>query len=101
MTTRLPTIDVEEKVVVTFDFTADLGTASLSGSPVVSVTLLIGSDGTPGNIISGSGAIDGTGKKVLVPVAPTVSPADYRIKVRCSTSDSGVRLVMKADLSVR
>lgn len=98
---RLPLIDPDERVVVTFNFAPDLGAARITGTPVVAVTLTQGDDTDPASLVSGAPVIDASQTRVLVAVAGRVAPANYRIKVRTDTTDPNLRLVLAAELVVR
>lgn len=85
---RFSNMEVEEKVVLTFPFAAELtlaGGATLSGSPTVDVLNIGGvTDATPSSLVASS-SVDGT--DVLVAVDGRIKGADYELRVTCATSD--------------
>ena len=103
MTThRFDVKDPSEKVTLTFDFSAGLGSAeTLSGAPVATVSMAFGSDLAPSSILNGSASIDPTSKLVFVPVLAGVADCDYVVKVVVPTSNASKVLALSAILPVR
>lgn len=86
MRDRFENAFVDEKIILTFDFLDELATGeTLAGTPTVTVSVIEGVDAAPAELLNGAAAI--VGAAVLVPVDPTVSGVDYRIKVLVSTSN--------------
>lgn len=103
MTThRFDVKDPSEKVTLTFDFSAGLGSAeTLSGAPVATVSMAFGTDLAPSSILNGSAAIDPTLKLVFVPVQAGITDCDYVVKVVVPTSNASKVLALSAILPVR
>ena len=93
--------DPSESVVLTFDFSLNLATGeTLSGSPVVSVTLVSGSDPSPSAILTGNNGIDSTSTKALVGVHAGIAGCEYEVKAVCSTTNSQKVLALGGILPV-
>jgi len=89
-TDRFPNLFIGEKKVLAFDFSYDLrGGATLTGTPVVEITVLSGTDGVPADLANGAAVI--VGEYVLLPVDPLLEDVDYRIKVLVDTSNAQLR----------
>jgi len=94
----------EEKVVLTFDFTAGLiGNESLSAVVSVSVAPYgvdgnLGTDPSPSLLLSGSAQI--SGKTVLQAVQSGKAGCSYLFTVAVDTSTAGKRLELKGILPV-
>lgn len=87
--------DPAEKISLPFDFTADLGTETITGSPSVDFTLDAGDEGTdPTLATNGSPVVDGG--VVYVPVQNGVHQVDY--VVGCTVTTSGGRVLRLAGL---
>ncbi len=94
--------DPTEKVRLTFNFTPDLPDGvTLAGVQAVSFETKLGTDGSPSAMANGSAGLDVTGKKVIVPVQGGLDGCDYKISVRCSTTDSDLVLELDGILPVR
>ena len=101
MIARFEDKDIAEKVVLTFDFSADLAAGeTLSGAIVVSVVLARGSDATPANILNGAAAFDATSKMVLQGVQAGLSDCEYRIKAVAPTTNPKKVLALSGVLPV-
>lgn len=101
-TLRFDVKDPAEKVVLTFDMTNGLSTGEiLTGSPTVTCTVLNGVDGSPSSVLNGAASLDGTAKKVLVPVQAGVDGVDYIVHATCSTTNGLKMLALGAILPVR
>lgn len=93
MTQVLETKDVEEDVVITFDFSNELATGeTLSGTPVVTVSVVKGADASPSAILNGSAVMSSDAKKVLQPVVDGAEGVEYQLKCVCSTSNVNKKL---------
>lgn len=92
--------DPGEVLVLTFDFTKDLGGETIVAPPAVAVTVHAGGDGTPAAILDGAAQLDATSKKVLQSVQGGVAAVDYRLQVTVDTN-GGRTLVMAMILPVR
>jgi hypothetical protein len=80
--------DSAEKVVLTFDFSADLDVGeTLNGAIGVTVSVARGSDATPANILNGAAAYDITSTKVLQGVQGGSAGCGYLIKVVAPTTN--------------
>lgn len=91
--------DPAEIVVLTFDFTADLGAGeTLVGPPVVSINQYSGTT-DPGISSMPSGAAQLSGALVLQKIGGGVSGSDYLLKAACTTS-TGRQLVIGGQLPV-
>ena len=102
MTTRLDIKDPAEKLILTFDFAVGLGSDDLlTGTPIATVSVLIGRDAAPTAIFNGTPGIDGTSKRVYLPVQAGVDGCDYVIKVVCTTTSASKVLALTAVLPVR
>jgi hypothetical protein len=98
--------DPDEQVNLFFDFTDALAGDTITGSPVVAITVDVGSqvaDGTPTNVLNGSATVVSGNKKVVQPVRAGLAGADYRIEVRVDTTGSTPvrKLVLAGVLPVR
>ena len=88
--------------VLAFDFTADLATGeTLSGSPTVVVTLLLGNDSSPASILAGANSLDGSAKVFYVPVHGGMDGCDYDVVVKYPTTNSKKSLELGGILPVR
>ena len=102
MTTRLDTKDPVEMLVLSFDFSGGLGAGeTLSGTPTVTASVLMGRDAAPTAIFNGPPVIDGTSTMVFVPVQAGVDGCDYLLKVISATSNASKVLALSAVLPVR
>jgi hypothetical protein len=88
----------EEKVTLTFDFTAGLAAigAGVTLASIVSVGVQcygvdgnLGTDPAPAAVLNGAAALDGTNKKVLQPVQGGKPGMSYLFSVVANTSQSG------------
>jgi hypothetical protein len=97
-----PPKDPAESIPLTFDFDVDLENGvTLSGTPVVTVTVNAGADPTPNTILNGLPRFDITSTQVIVPVIGGVANCDYDIKVVVPTTDSLTILALSGILPVR
>ncbi len=102
MTARLDTKDPAEELTLTFDFSVGLGADDLlTGTPTVTVAVLIGRDPDPASLLNGAPAIDGTSTRVYLPVQAGNEGCDYLIKVVCATTSPSKVLALSAVLPVR
>lgn len=93
--------DPAEKVVLTFDFSADLyGVEVLSGVPTVVVTSVFSADPSPASVLNGSASFDATNTLVYQGVQGGVDGTDYTFKVTCNTTNMLKVLVRDAILPV-
>jgi hypothetical protein len=94
---RFPVKDPAEVVVLSFDFSAELGAETISGSPTIAIATYAGIDATPGTVLYGSPAI--TGQAVIQTVRQGLDGVDYKIKTQINTS-GGRTLVLSGVLPV-
>ena len=94
-----PTKDPAEIVFVAFDFSGEIEEGErLTGTPVVTVSLLSGADANPSALLGGSAAI--AGASVLQTISGGVDGAIYKLRCRAAL-DSGRVLVLASTLPVR
>lgn len=99
---NFPPKDPAESIPLTFDFEVDLAPGiTLSGTPVVTVTVNSGSDPAPTTILNGLPRFDITSTEVIVPVLGGITNCDYDIKVVVNTTDSLTILALSGVLPVR
>ncbi len=103
-----PVLGATEARKLIFDFSADLNSLTLTGTPTITFAVLpnqplANSDPTPSDIANGSAQFDVTNTQVIVPVDGTLGVAgnDYVITVTCATSDSKVRMTLAGILPIR
>ena len=100
-TKRLDDKDPAEKVVLTFDFSADLDVGeTLSGAITVSVSVVRGADPSPAAILNGAAAFDATSKMVLQGVQAGLNDCEYRIKAVAPTTNPKKVLALSGVLPV-
>ena len=93
--------DPAEKVVLTFDFTAELITGeTLSGTPTVTVSAN-GVDSTPSSVLNGAAFFDATNKMVLQPIKDGIADVDYTFRVTSATSNAQKVLTRAGILEMR
>lgn len=98
---RLEAKDIAEKVVLTFDFSAELAAGeTLTGAIVVTVSVARDTDATPAAILNGAAEYDTTRKMVLQGVQGGVSGAEYRIKAVAPTTNPKKVLALSLVLPV-
>lgn len=86
MLDRFENAYAQEKLVLAFQYGDELEAGeTLTGTPAAAVTVLQGTDPAPDTLLNGAPLI--VGSDVLVPIDPTVSDVDYRIKVVVPTSN--------------
>jgi len=86
MDQRFSNAYIGEKVVLTFDYSAELEAGeTLVGTPSVDVKVTLGSDPAPGDVTNGAPGI--VGSAVLLPIDPTVGGVEYRFKMLAPTSN--------------
>lgn len=90
--------DPAEKVTLTFDFSAELGSATIAGTPVCTVTLVAGTDASPSSLLSGAAQV--SGGNVLQLVHNGSAGADYDVKCTATLDDTRI-LVLGRILPVR
>jgi len=102
MTTALRTLpakDPDERVLLQFDFGADMPAADTVASALVAVEAVVaGADATPAALLDGSPAASGQG--VLQWVEAGEEAASYRLLCTATTAQGRV-LVLRAVLPVR
>lgn len=86
-----------EKVTLTFDFSAELGSATISSAACVATTVA-GTDASPSSVISGAAQI--SGGDVLQLVKQGLVGCDYNVTCTATLSDGRV-LVLARILPVR
>lgn len=101
MTTNFDNKDIAEKVVLTYDFSAELDAGeTLTGAITVSVAVTRGTDASPSAILNGAAAYDGTSKMVLQGVQAGVAGCGYKIKVVAPTTNPKKVLALSGVLPV-
>lgn len=95
---RLPIKDPAEVVIISFDFSAELVTESITGSPTVACTVHKGMDTSPGAVIYGAPAV--VGQTVMQTVCAGIDVVDYKLRALITTS-GGRTLVLSGILPVR
>lgn len=94
----LPSKAVAADILVSFDFTAELGEGDTVTSAVVTSTVYSGEDATPNTMISGSASVAG-GSVVSQKVIDGVEGVTYQLTCTASTT-AGYTLVKQGLLSV-
>lgn len=91
-----------EKNVLAFNCATGLANGNLlNGTPTATVTVHAGNeDASPQTILNGSGQLDSTKTKILIPIFPQVDGVIYKIIAGCATNDSNVYLKCPALLPV-
>jgi hypothetical protein len=99
MKQRFPNKLIEEKLVLGFEFTAELNAGeTLTGTPAVTASVVEGTDAAPSGLLNGAAQIsDGT---VLVPVKNGVTGVTYEIRVIVATSNAAKVLGLVGKLYV-
>lgn len=88
MTQYFDTKDDVEKVVLTFDFAAELAAGeTLAGTPVVAVTVSRGTDFAPSNLLNGAGGFDASATQWLQPVQGGIPGVQYLFRCVCATTN--------------
>lgn len=90
----------EEAVVLTFNFSPDLGSLTLTGTPTITVSVAQGSDPTPSAILNGTPQMDSTQTQWLVPVKAGIGGVSYLIAVLTNTTQTDTILELQAILPV-
>lgn len=98
MTTSLPEKDHKEVVPILFDFTDEIGAATITGTPVVDVDVKTGNAFAPAGIKQGTATVNGAVVTQWVNAA-TLPGVTYHLRCRAALSDTRV-LVISADLPV-
>lgn len=97
----VPAKFAEEEIIITFDYTAELGTETLSGAVASAVVEVVhGTDAAPSAMLNGGGTYDTTNKKILVPIAGGVRGVKYRIKQTAVTTNPLLTLTRAALIAV-
>lgn len=92
--------DPHAQLVLGFDMARDLATGETLVTPTAAtITVVEGTDPSPGSMANGSPSVSGT--KVLVPVKGGVDGCVYSIEVGCTTSNAAKTLYMTGLLTVR
>lgn len=92
----------DEKVVVTLDFSDSLASGeTLTGTPIVTVTINSGVDANPEAILNGLPQISADSRAVLVPTDSGIPNCSYRIAAECDTTNPAKRLECIAVLPIR
>lgn len=94
----LPEKDPAEIVPVTFDFAPDVASGATVTPVSVTVSVLNGQDGSPGDVLQG--AASATSAKVVQWIKAGVDGARYKLRCTVTTSDLQT-LVLSATLQVR
>ena len=99
---RVDAIDPAESVVLTFDFSPALDAGeTLTGTITTLVSMALGSDATPHNVLNGTPAFGVGNTSVLVGVKGGLVDRDYAIKVVVGTSNPAKVLALVAHLPIR
>jgi hypothetical protein len=99
---RIESIDPQEAVVVTFDFSLALDSGeTLSGTIATTVSTVLGADPTPSAVLNGVATFGVGSKTVLLPVKGGLADRDYAIKVVCGTTNAQKTLALVAHLPIR
>ena len=94
--------DPSESVPLTFDMSPDLQSGeTLVASPTVTVSVVVGTDPSPGAIINGVAGFDSTLTQVIQPVTGGLTGVTYQISVLCATSNPVKTLRLIGNLPVR
>lgn len=93
----LPQKDPSEIIPASFDFTPDVASGATVTVVSVTVSLIGGTDPTPGNVLQG--AATATGAAVVQWIKGGVDGASYKIKCTAASSD-GQTLVLASRLDV-
>ncbi len=81
-----PPKQIDEDIVASFDYTAQLASGETISTAVFSATVVKGTDGSPDDIISGSSTISGAVSSQLV--IDGVDGVKYLVKCIATTSQS-------------
>lgn len=91
--------DPGEKIVLTFDFSAELAAGETITS-VSAVAITSAQDASPSGVLNGAASIGADNASVLQPVQAGVAGASYAIKVTAATSNALKVLAMTGILAV-
>ena len=97
--TLWPAKDPAEKLVTTFDYSADLDAGETIASANLTCTLLSGADADPSAVLYGTPTI--AAGTVLQPITGGVEGATYTLRCAVTLTPSGRVLVLAATLPVR
>jgi len=99
MTTLLSTKDVDEEVILTFDFTDGLASGEALTS-IVSTEIVVNSgvDANVALVLNGSPNFYTGNSAVSVPVKGGLADCSYKVKVTCDTTNAEKRLTVTAIL---
>ncbi|HEX7687327.1 MAG TPA: hypothetical protein VF453_06460 [Burkholderiaceae bacterium] len=101
MTTKFPTKGTLESVVLAYDFSLAIGTATIAAPSFTCEVESGAEDASPLSVLSGDPQIDsGNAARVLQRVVGGVDGTDYRIQCTVTTS-AGDTLTLAAILPVR
>ena len=93
MTILLSTKDVDEEVILTFDFTDGLAAnETLTSIIETEITVNSGTDAAISLTLNGTPTFYTGNKSVALPVKGGVVDCSYRVKVTCDTSNAEKRL---------
>jgi len=85
--------DVNEKVVLTFDFSSELASGeTLTGSITREISVVLGTDGSPSSVWNGSAQFDTGSEAILQGVTGGVAGAHYKIKMTAETTNASKKL---------
>lgn len=90
--------DPEETITGTFDFSRDIGTANITGTPATSIAVQHGDDPAVASVINGSPQV--AGSFVLQSYKVGVRDVDYYVRCKAALDDGRV-LVLAATMPVR
>jgi hypothetical protein len=90
----------EEKIIITYDFSSELGSDTLTGTPVVTVEPVKGNDATPAAMLNGQASIVTGNQRILQPIQGGIKGNAYRIKVTSQTTNALLVLTRSAIISI-
>jgi hypothetical protein len=90
-----------EKNILTFNMAAGLNNGNLlSGTPVVTISVALGTDPSPGAVLNGSPSLDSTSTMILQGVQGGVAGCEYLLEAECATTLAAVALGLQGILPV-
>jgi len=95
--TNIGPLEIGEIKALRFDFSTEADSATTLNTPVVTCSLLSGTDATPSAVLYGSASVDA--KEVVQLIHPGVAGCTYKLNAFVSDS-SGLRHHIAAKVSV-
>ncbi len=102
--TQFPAVARDEKRVLTFDFSSDLAAGeTLSGTPVITVSVFGGADVSVPNLLNGSAALNSASTQVQQPITAALGlPGSvYEFECKCATTNAQKTLTRFALLPIQ